>query len=666
MKKDVIEKIDLLVEMSGTLNKYETLNEELIVIDGDIETCNNRINDLKKKLSSDLGYTRSNEKIVDENTKMGLENRRVITSKDLEEVKNNIADVSKEEEDSHQSLMEIEDELKQSRSFIESIELKMKTNSSNKDSFSFYEGLLDKYHNIIKEKEEEKKEKQQEYNNIVKKLEEFGVERELLENKLADLDSKLAMITESLINPKSYVDQKERNKDEKRLEVYNEDLERLETRRIAIITDPAYIGHEAQELYLVGDKTSALEKIRELVTIVKAKPYMDISIKDIDGLLEQAKVKRDEFANEIDNKSYDVGDNSIVTLRVQYLREQKKKKEKEIEELNVKIHKIDNEDVSNLVRYVEDTKKYKEQLANDIDSYKKVLDIEGDNKTPKKKASLKSALLKKQEEYSLISEMLHNFESDLENTVIYSKTLEDEGIERIKDEIAKLDEKITLIERKQVLSNHTKDILSIERDRDTLKTLDEEVEALKHRKKYSTSAGEILDQIEISIETPEVVKKEVEEEKTVQDIANDFIVPNDYLPPVEEVETVDILPEVVEESDKVVEQPKQNRFKVIDVELLSNGDSEEVKEPETSIIIDEPVDEVKNDVVEEHKDEEIIPFIDVEAKEYDPFSVNPVITDSKNENGVSNDTSIEDDILMQDEFQDTGYISFNDLLEGDK
>lgn len=666
MKKDVIEKIDLLVEMSGTLNKFETLNEELIVIDGDIENCNNRINDLKKKLSSDFAYTRSNEKIVDENTKMGLENRRVITSKDLEEVKDNITNVSIEEEESHQSLMEIEDELKQSRSFIESIELKMKTNSSNKDSFSFYEGLLDKYHNIIKEKEEEKKEKQQEYNNIVKKLEEFGVERDLLEKKLADLDTKLAMINESLINPKSYVDQKERNKDEKRLEAYNDDLERLETRRIAIITDPAYIGHEAQELYLVGDKTSTLEKIRELVTIVKAKPYMDISIKDIDSLLEQAKVKRDEFANEINNKSYDVGDNSIVTLRVQYLREQKKKKEKEIEELNAKIHKIDNEDVSNLVRYVEDTKKYKEQLANDIDSYKKVLDKEGDNKTPKKKASLKSALLKKQEEYDLISEMLHNFENDLENTVIYSKTLEDEGIERIKDEIAKLDEKITLIERKQVLSNHTKDILSIERDRDTLKTLDEEVEALKHRKKYSTSAGEILDQIEISIETPEVVKKEVEEEKTVQDIANDFIVPNDYLPPIEEVETVEILPEVVEESEKVVEQPKQNRFKVIDVELLRNGDSEEVKEPETSIIIDEPVEEVKNDVVEEHKDEEIIPFIDVEAKEYDPFSINPVITDSKNENGVSNDTSIEDNILMQDEFQDTGYISFNDLLEGDK
>ena len=62
--------------------------------------------------------------------------------------------------------------------------------------------MLDKYHNIIKEKEEEKKEKQQEYNNIVKKLEEFGVERELLEKKLADLDTKLAMITESLINPK--------------------------------------------------------------------------------------------------------------------------------------------------------------------------------------------------------------------------------------------------------------------------------------------------------------------------------------------------------------------------------------------------------------------------------------------------------------------------------
>ena len=37
MKKEVIEKIDLLVEMSGTTNKYETLNEELTVVDSKIE-----------------------------------------------------------------------------------------------------------------------------------------------------------------------------------------------------------------------------------------------------------------------------------------------------------------------------------------------------------------------------------------------------------------------------------------------------------------------------------------------------------------------------------------------------------------------------------------------------------------------------------------------------
>ena len=657
MKKEVIDKIDLLVEMSGTTNKYETLNEELNVVDSEIETCNDKISNLKKKLSSDFGYTRSNEKIVDENTKMGLENRRVIIVKELEELKDNIADVSKEEETSHELLMEIENELKQSRSFIESIELKMKTNSSNKESYSFYEGLLDKYHNVVKEKEEEKKNKQHQYDNVVKELEELGVDRELLENKLADLDSKLAMITESLINPKSYVDQKERDKDEKRLEVYKEDLDKLETRRIAIITDPAYIGHEAQELYLEDDKTSALEKIRELVTIVKTKSYMDTPIKEIDSLLEQAKAKRDDFANEIENKSYDVGDNSIVTLRIQYLREQKKKKEKEIDELNSKIDKIDNDDVSNLVRYVDDTKNYKEQLALDIASYKKVLDKENDNKSPKKQASLKAALLKKQEEYTLISEMLNDFENDLENTVIYSKTLEDEGVAKIKEEIAKLDEQIALIERQQVLNNHTKDILSIEKDKDTLKVLDDEVEALKHRKKYSTSAGEVLDQIEISIETPEVVNKPVVEEKSVHDIAADFIVPNDYLPTIEEAEAKNNMPEVEEEKEEVVEEVQPNRYKVIDIELLHNDEKEEEKKPEPITTIEESKKE-ENEIVEDNEDEEIIPFIDVEAKEYDPFSVN--------ENDNSSDTSIENDILMQDEFQDTGYISFNDLLEGDK
>ena len=663
MKKEVIEKIDLLVEMSGTTNKYETLNEELNVVDSEIESEKNKINDLKKKLSSDFNYTRSNEKIVDENTKMGLENRRVIASKDLEEIKDSITELSKEEESCHESLTEVENELKQSRHFIESLELKMKTNSSNKESYRFYETLLDKNHNTIKEKENLKKEKQQEYNRVVKKIEDLGIERDDLENRLKDLDSKLAIITESLINPKSYIDQKNRQKDERLLEKYKEELDRLETRRIAIITDPAYIGHEAQELYLESDKTSTLEKIKELVTIVKAKDYMDTPLSEIASLLEKATNKRDEFASQINNKSYDVGDNSIVTLRIEYLKEQKKKKEKEIEELNVKINKIDDEEVKNLVRYVEDTRKYKEELANDIEIYKNVLNKENDNKSPKKQASLKAALLKKQEEYSLVVEILNSFENDLENRVIESKTLEEDGIEKLKKEIIKLDEQINKIERKEALNNNPKDILNIEKDREILKGLDDDVEALKHRQKYSAGASEILDQIEVAIETPEALVKTPVKEEKVEDLRSEFTIPNEYLPPVDEIETINILDDIKEEEPSLPTPPIENtekeevkvvpnRFKVIDMELLESNDEKEEVKNETSPI--------------ENNNQPLPEINDIEPKEYDPFAsdannvIEPIILNKDEE-----EKTMDNDILMQDEFQDTEYISFNDLLEGD-
>ena len=43
MQKDVIEKIDLLVKMSGTPNNYETLQEELSQLEAQIENQKNQV-----------------------------------------------------------------------------------------------------------------------------------------------------------------------------------------------------------------------------------------------------------------------------------------------------------------------------------------------------------------------------------------------------------------------------------------------------------------------------------------------------------------------------------------------------------------------------------------------------------------------------------------------
>ena len=66
MKKEILEKIDLLVEMSGSTNSYENLQEEYTTLLQEIEHKKSQLKVLKRTVSSSK-YIKSNERITDEN-----------------------------------------------------------------------------------------------------------------------------------------------------------------------------------------------------------------------------------------------------------------------------------------------------------------------------------------------------------------------------------------------------------------------------------------------------------------------------------------------------------------------------------------------------------------------------------------------------------------------
>ena len=86
MQKDLISKIDLLVEMSGTTNSFETSNEELILIEKKIENQKSKIDILKKNVANS-DYVKASDRIIDENIKLGLENRIKAYEEELESKK---------------------------------------------------------------------------------------------------------------------------------------------------------------------------------------------------------------------------------------------------------------------------------------------------------------------------------------------------------------------------------------------------------------------------------------------------------------------------------------------------------------------------------------------------------------------------------------------------
>ena len=510
-------------------------------------------------------------------------------------------------------------------------------NGKSQESYSFYEKLLEKTNLEIEQIKKELEEKRKNYEQITKKMERLGENRENIERKIQKEEERLEEIKTDLQNPNAYVDQKRKQMDEKKVDQYTEALESLERHRLEIITNPAYIGYEAKDLILKEDKTSALEKIKELVTIVNSVPYMDIKADDLKEMLEEAQNKRDEFANSLEGKNYDERDYSLESLRIEYLEEQKERVQAQIDFFKTLLEDLEKKTIQGLNEKISIVRKAKEEIASDVKEYKKTIQKDREYSSPKRKTALQLAFKKKREELKKMEQLLKSFEVDLENIVIESKNIEEEQILTLEQKIKEIDEEIAALKQSKPADN-VKDILAIQKDKDTLKELNDEVEKIIHRQKYTETPSEIYDEIELAMIGNEPLKEEIEEvkpedyvnlddyriteekrvkedEKEVEDTANDIPVPITIDTPeeitnIKEEESVPIFPSRSSKEPKELNEP--NLLKVVNIE---------------------PLEDTTNSQEEEKTEKE------VEELPKDDFMIN--------------------------DFNDSDYISFNDLLEGE-
>ena len=496
MKNKIIDKIDLLVEMSGTTNNYESLNEELLSLDKEIDDLKKKIRNLKKSMNEEK-YFRANEKIIDENIKIGLENRLNRFDNALNDIIDEIETYSVKEEELHNNIESIEDEIKMSKSYLESLNSKIKSASTNEEeTYNFYEKLIEEAEDDIDKLEKSLKKDNTNYEKITKKLSVLGEKRNELENKISKDKDKLEEICETLGSKEAYIDEKLREDDENTLKNKNNELELLEKRKLEIVTDPAYIANEVKELYLDDDITSALDKLKEIVTIVSDKPFMNVSYKDLDDLLTKATTARDEFATSIENRSYNGDDENIFESRIKYLEKELKSNEKKIQSLQEEILKIDTSKVEELSNIIKDIKSKRDTLKSDIEEYERVLEENDYLKSPRKKATLSSALKKKKEEYKNIEGILYSFENDLESLVIESRNKETVDLKKLKDRSEYLNKEISDINKKIAMKSNVTDILKTEKDKEELKRLNDDVQNILNRKKYKETPEQIYNEVE--------------------------------------------------------------------------------------------------------------------------------------------------------------------------
>ncbi len=644
MKNEIIQKINLLIEMSGAIGSYESLAEELKTVSEEIEHQKDVVRDLKKAIS-DNTYINSNEKLIDENIKLGLENRIKNLNERLKEVQKQIDEVAVEEESLHSAVESLEKELEQLKSLLASLDLKMKTTGSKKqESYSFYERMIEKTNHDIEKTSKELMEKREKYQQVSKKLERLGDTREVLEKKLAKEQERLEEINTSLLNSNSYVDQKRKEQDEKNVDQLMETLEALERHRLEILTNPIYIGHEAEQFVLQEDHTSALEKIKEMVTIVNAMPYMDSRNQDLPELLENATTRRDEFANSIEEKKYNGKNSKAIELRVAYLTKKLERIENQISNYRTLVTQLDNEVINDLAAYVETAKEEKNELQKEIKEYHHVIDSSKEYLTPRKKATLHTALKQKEEELKQLTELWDAFEKDLEDTVITSKNMEEQQISDLEQEKVKIKEELNKLKEQEHPNDSSKDILAIQQDKEKLKSLNDEVEKILHRQKYTETPSEIFDEIELSFssnEPEQAIKRELKSE--------DYVDLNDYR----------ITPEPELDLEVPVDQEKEEENEKIIPEPVEIEKPEEIAIfPEEETILTFPPRKAK-----EPADSNLLKVVNIEPLEETTIQKEPEPVQPAEEPKSEKPDSLPEDNFMINDFEDTDYISFNDLLE---
>lgn len=588
MQKELLNKIDTLIEMAKSTSNIDTLKAELENTEEEILRKKRDLEDLKVSMQDDK-YVKASDKIIDENIKVSLELK-------IRKLEGNLKDLNEEKKISlkkestiHKLLENLKNKKKKLENLIRIFMEKLNSlDKSNSESKTYYENLIQEQEqkkNII---ESEIEKTQEEYSVESENLTDLTNRYEFLEKRIASEKEKLSDTITSLQNNISYIDENLKKEDEKKLKNLETKLDVLYARKEEILNDGAFIGNEAKELLIEDDRTGALLKIRELVRLVRTFPYMDIdNSKDVERVLKEAEERaifeRDEYANLIENKKYEGNDTEILNDRLAHLENNKAFLESELSHLKNRLEAIDNSKIRELSSLISGTTIVSENLKRDLKEYGLVMNIEDDSSTPKKKAILTAAFNKKEEELAIILDVIDAYEDEMTQLMAESKDITENRIQNINQSIKEVESSMKEISKKMMISSKTKDILAVENDKAKLKELSETVKEIMARRKFNQTPNEIYDEIEMSLGRIEETEEETiapvlpifEEPKPVfEAFQNDFRISDDFK----------ITPDNLNRSEKNKEVLESNNDAIIpNVEINDNPIVNTYTEEETSV-----------------------------------------------------------------------------------
>ncbi len=493
MHTEIFNNIDLLVEMAGSSLNVDDINAELITINKEINDKTQAIEDLKS-IMNDARYFNASNELIDKNIEISLKSKINRLKRKIKDINSELNLIKEEESKLHNEVNKLKGQITHNEKYLTVLKKKSESSSSN----NYKQIVLTEEDNLNRLKEELLK-KEQKHKTVLKELElNSQALKELTQNKEQE-EEKLKAITDSLNNPNSYIDEDLKKDDEAKLISLNEALEKAEKRKLELLTDPNMIGTDAKELIIKNNNAEALSKIKELVTIVKGKPFMDIENASIlDEVLEKAEKERAELATLLETKDYKGLNNDVLSKRTNYINEQITKINNIISEYQTIIKEADEDIDNNISILIKEIEASITKIAGEIEEYETLL--KDKSKSNKTRANLENTLQKKTKEKEIMEDLLQNYQNDLLTKISLTNALNKE-IENFNQNITEYKEELKEISNIASLELNVKDFLEEEQDKDKLKAKNDEIKQIKNRKKYTKTPNEIYDQIEMSLAT---------------------------------------------------------------------------------------------------------------------------------------------------------------------
>lgn len=495
-KIKILEDISTLARICRSKSDGASLKIEEDEINSKIADLQNEITDLK--ISSE-------EDNYDTSAEMADRNIEIISKKIIQNVKNECKVKSNElsklkiqEEDLSSNLNNLKRTRKSYEKYIASMQDRISTSTDN-EVISRYSSLITTTEEKVKKLDETIAQSTAEYSKVQNRIEKLSTDIAKFEKTIARKQEQLNEAQKNLENKDVYIDKTKKQKTDKKVKELEDRISKHQERLEQIHEDPKYLEIKIRDVLSDNeDIFNARSYIIKLLSKSAKQPYMNI---DADNALEEELLRatqaRDSFANEIDQKTYDVMDTvNPEQIRIEYLNNRINNWNNDLKNLELQAATIDRDEQYHYEDKADTLDKLIETMRNELKDYKKAYNDEPEANLSAK-ATLKVALEEKKSDLLAAQEIASKFRKDEATDIAKASHINKVEIEEIKQNIKNAQKEIEAIHQR-LMSKKTgmKDIGSQNRDKEKLKELAKVVIDIKHRRQFSEKPIDIAARLE--------------------------------------------------------------------------------------------------------------------------------------------------------------------------